>query len=98
MELILFLLKIRVNRFKYKSRRAVLGEQHIAGHLMVQGSFFMGLPLLFRAAGFVFLAFVLAVFGKRKSISTSSMKKLLTRVLSSKVKTETLFIARNRAM
>jgi len=76
----------------------VLDEQHIAGHLTVQGSFFMGpglrslgevgLPFSFRTVRF--LAFALADFGRRKSISTSSMKKLLTRVLSSKVKTETL--------
>jgi hypothetical protein len=37
------LLKDTVNAFKYKSRRAVLDEQHIAGHLMVQSLPFVAL-------------------------------------------------------
>lgn len=53
----------------------------------------VGLCFAFEAVRFLVLALV--VFGKRTSISTSSIKKLVTRVVSSKVKTT---FERNRAI
>ncbi len=81
-------LKIRINGSKNSIER--LNVQHIMGHCIVQGLFF-----IFIARFFVF---AFAVFGKRASISTSSIKKLVRRVFSSKVNTVTLLVRRNRAI